>query len=323
MAETQKLALVIPVYNEEPILRLLHKTLQEELASAPIDRCAYYVNDGSQDNTLSILQQLHEEHPDQIVIVQLSRNWGHQPALTAGLSVAKGDAVVILDADLQDPPSIIPEMVEKWRAGAKVVEAVRLSRAETGSRGFLLRRFYTLFNWLTDAQFSMNAGVFALMDRQVVDVLLKMPERNRYFPGLRSWVGFDVAQVPYHREKRVSGSPKQTLSRLITYGLDAVFSFSLKPLRVWTFFGLSISAISMISAFVVVFMRLTSSGMFRDDVVLGFTSLFSIIVFLSGIQLASLGILGEYIGRVYEEVKARPYFIIERVWSKDADETDD
>jgi polyisoprenyl-phosphate glycosyltransferase len=314
MSTPPTICIVIPVFNEEALLELLHESIENVLKPMDILWRVYYVDDGSTDRSLAILKRLQEQAPEQVSIAQLSRNWGHQPAITAGLSLVDGDATIIMDADMQDPPHVIPKLIEAWLEGAKVVEASRLSRAEGGVRGLLFRSFYAFFNWLTDNQLAMNSGVFGLMDRQVVDILRDMPERNRYLPGMRSWLGFPVAKVPYHREDRVAGAPKQTLMHLLRYGADATFSFSLKPLRLSTFIGLSISAVSILGSIIVIFMRLTGTGIFHDNVVLGFTTLFSTIVILSGVQLASLGILGEYVGRTFDEAKARPFFVIQKVW---------
>ena len=312
MSRLPTIGIVIPVYNEEVLLELLHDTLSEILNPLDIQWCAYYVDDGSHDRSLEILQDLQTRDPEHLTIVQLSRNWGHQPAITAGLAVVDADATLVMDADMQDPPTLIPTLIEKWQEGAMVVEAVRLSRAEGGLRGLLFRNFYGVFNWLTDNQFAMNSGVFSLMDRTIVEHLREMPERNRYLPGMRSYLGYPTAQVEYHREERAAGEPKQSLWNLMRYGADAAFSFSVKPLRLSTVFGLFLCSTAILAGFVAIGLRLSDAAL-TGDLAMGLIALGLTVVFLSGTQLASIGILGEYVGRTFDEAKARPFFVIQKV----------
>ncbi len=302
-----KLSVVIPIYDEEKCIDLLYERLTATLGELQADYEIILVNDGSRDASLEMLTALHHQDP-RVVVVNLSRNFGHQPAISAGLAQAQGDCVVIMDGDLQDPPEVIPDLVAKWREGNMVVLARRRSRRE----GFLRQRLYSLFYMLlgtvSDYPIPLDAGVFGLIDRRVADQLRNLSEHNRFLPGLRAWVGFSQAMVPYDREERVAGRPKQSLIRLTRYALDAVFSFSYKPLRLSLAAGLAISGVCFLYAVVLVVKRLLGV-----DVVKGFTTPTVAILFLGGVQLISIGILGEYIGRVYDEVKARPLYIVSEV----------
>lgn len=306
-------SVVIPVYDEQECIAILYERLKSALQSVDAQHEIIFVNDGSHDSSLEMLQALHEKDAA-VVVVDLSRNFGHQPAISAGLAQASGDCVVIMDADLQDPPETIPELVSQWRKGKQVVVAYRRSRKES----FLRRKLFALFYWLlgtvSDYPIPLEAGVFGLIDRQVADQLRNLSEHNRFLPGLRAWVGFSQAIVPYDRDERVAGRPKQSLIRLTRYALDAIFSFSYKPLRLSLAAGLMISGLSFLYAVVLVGKRLLGI-----DVVKGFTTPTVAILFLGGVQLISIGILGEYIGRVYDEVKARPLYIISEVLRRDRD----
>jgi dolichol-phosphate mannosyltransferase len=248
-----------------------------------------------------------------VTIVDLSRNWGHQAALSAGLSVARGDAVVLIDGDLQDPPAVIPELVAAWREGAEVIVAERRSRIEAGPRSLFFPVFYRVFGFLSDFPIPLNAGVFGLLDRRAVDAINALQETNRYLPGLRAWVGFRTRVVFYDRGPRAAGRPKQTLWRLLRYALDAIFSFSYKPLRLSLFAGFLVAFFSLVYGVVLIVCRLLGTGLFGIPVVVGYTSTIVAILFLGGAQLMSVGLLGEYLGRVYDEVKRRPLYVIRGV----------
>lgn len=300
-------SVVIPLYNEEEVLPALHERLTKALAGV-----AHYeivlVNDGSSDRTLSILRDFitRDSH---LVVLDLSRNFGHQAAVTAGLEAALGDAVILMDGDLQDPPEIIPQLLQSWHEGYRVVLARRRSRQDTGVRGLLFKLFHRIFSLISDFPIDPDTGIFGLMDRRATDELIRLRERNRFLPGMRSWVGFPQTTVWYDRAARAAGEPKQNFRRLLRYGFDAVFSFSYKPLRLSWFFGFIISFLAFIYGAVLVIMRIL-----RINVVLGFTTPTVAILFLSGIQLITIGILGEYLGRIYDEVKRRPtYIVAERI----------
>jgi len=271
-----------------------------------------YVDDGSHDRSLSILLELKSSDP-RVIVVELSRNWGHQPAVTAGLSVAQGEAVILMDGDLQDPPAVIPSMLEKWRNGFEVIIAQRKSRIEHGLRRYLFPLFYRALGFLSDYPIPLNAGIFGLMDRKAVTAVLNLTETNRYLPGLRAWVGFRTAVVFYDRKERAAGEPQQTLGRLIKYALDAIFSFSYKPLRISLFGGFAIAALSFALGVLLIIFRIFNIGLFGSGVVYGYTSTIICIILLAGVQITCVGILGEYIGRIYDEVKRRPLFLIREV----------
>jgi dolichol-phosphate mannosyltransferase len=308
--------LVIPVYNEEELIGQLNAELHRVMEQTGETWRVTYVNDGSADRTLDMLRKLQTESPATVRIVDLSRNWGHQAAISAGLSLAGGDAVILMDADFQDPPALLPELVAAWRNGAEVVVARRRSRAETGLRGFLLRRFYGVMRYLSDYPIPLHAGVFGLLDRKAAQALQGLEETNRFLPGLRSWVGFRTEFVEFDRPERLAGEPKQTFGRLFQYAVNAILSFSYKPLRVTLALGFAAAILAFVGALVIVAMRVFSIGIFKDSVVLGYTSMISALLFLGGVQLISIGILGEYIGRVYDEVKRRPLFVIREVIGK-------
>ncbi len=305
-----KVSVVIPIFDEEECIELLYKRLKKALLGLEMEHEVIFVNDGSRDRSPAMLTALHEQD-EAVIVLNLSRNFGHQPAISAGLAEASGDCVVIMDGDLQDPPEVIPALVAKWQEGKKVVVAYRRSRREGFLRQRLFSLFYMLLGTVSDYPIPLDAGVFGLMDRQVADQLRGLREHNRFLPGLRAWLGFPQALVPYDRDERAAGCPKQSLIRLTRYALDAIFSFSYKPLRLSLTAGLIMSAVCFAYALVLLIKRLLGI-----DVVKGFTTPTIAILFLGGVQLISIGILGEYIGRVYDEVKARPLYIVEKVLRK-------
>ncbi len=297
----------MPVYNEEDLLDELWRRLTGALDAVPdLDWHAIFVDDGSADRTPALLEALCARDP-RARLLRLSRNFGHQPAITAGLEHAAADAVVIMDADLQDPPEVIPRLLEAWRGGAEVVLARRRSRRESGLRrrlGFAL--FHRFFRLLSDFPVTSNTGVFSLLDRRVATEMARLSERNRFLPGLRSWVGFRTAAVEFDREARAAGEPKQSFRRLARYAFDGVFSFSLKPLRLMTVIGVLVSALGFVTASYFIVKRLVGA----ETALTGFTTLVSLVLFLGGLQLVAIGVVGEYLGRVYDEVKSRPLYIV-------------
>lgn len=306
------ISLVVPVYNEEPLVHRLHAEIVASLQVLDMDWQVIYVDDGSRDRSLELLREVQKQDP-RVTVVELSRNWGHQAALTAGLSLAKGDAVVLMDGDLQDPPRIIPDLVAAWRKGAQVVIAERRSRAECGPRRWLFDLFYKVLGFLSDFPIPLNAGIFGLLDQQAVDAVNQLAETNRYLPGLRAWVGFRTAVVTYDRADRVAGETKQSFWKLLRYGLDAIFSFSYKPLRLSLVSGLLTAGFALFYGIFLLICRLLNTGMFGRPVVDGYTTTIVSVLFLGGVQLICAGILGEYIGRIYDEVKRRPLFLIRKV----------
>lgn len=297
------LSVVIPLYNEEEVLPVLYERLTVTLKKLDGYEIVL-VNDGSCDHTLSQLRGLvaHDEH---LVVLNLSRNFGHQAAVTAGLETARGDAIVLMDGDLQDPPEVIPSLLEEWRQGYQVVLAQRRSRQDPGVRGLMFRLFHRCFGLLSDFPFQADTGIFSLLDRSAADELIRLQERNRFLPGLRGWIGFRQTTVYYDRAARAAGEPKQTFSRLLRYAFDAVFSFSYKPLRLSWLLGLVVSSVAFAYGATLAVLRLL-----QINVVTGFTTPTVAILFLGGIQLMMIGILGEYLGRIYDEVKRRPHYIV-------------
>jgi dolichol-phosphate mannosyltransferase len=307
------ISLVVPIYNEEELIPRLHAEVKKAMDAAGGAWKVYYINDGSRDRSLDLLRQEQERDP-RIVIVDLSRNWGHQSALTAGLSLADGDAIILMDGDLQDPPAVLPELIKAWEGGAEVVIAVRRSRRDFGLRGMMFRAFYKVLGFLSDYPIPLNAGIFGLLDRKAVDAINRLHECNRYLPGMRSWIGYQTALVSYDRQERDAGQPKQNFWRLVRYALDAIFSFSYKPLRLSLLVGLITSLFSMAFGAFLVFCKIQRWGLFGEPVVPGYTSTIVSVLFLAGVQLISIGVLGEYIGRIYDEVKRRPLFFIREVY---------
>jgi glycosyltransferase involved in cell wall biosynthesis len=301
-------SVVVPIYNEQENLPELRRRIATALDS--IDGQTWeliLVNDGSRDRSLELMRQMNAEDP-RVKVVNLSRNFGHQPAVTAGIHHARGDCVVLIDGDLQDPPEVIPEMVRKWTEGFQVVLGERATRGDrTGARGLGFMLFYPIFRRISDLPSAPDAGIFGLMDRRVVDEFNRLPERNRFIPGLRSWLGFNQTSVTYDRMERAAGKPKQTLRRLIRYAMDGMFSFSYKPLRVATYLGFLVS----IFAFGMGLFYIVSFFTMHKQAGSGFTTIIISILFLGGVQLISVGILGEYIGRIYEEIKQRPLYVVQ------------
>jgi glycosyltransferase involved in cell wall biosynthesis len=305
------ITLVIPVFNEEAVLPELFERLARLFDANPGEQwSAVLVNDGSRDRSVELIRARSAADP-RFVLVELSRNFGFQAAISAGLAEAlarNSDAVVTLDADLQDPPELIPQMIAPWREGAEVVLAVRRSRQEKGLRRLGMDLFHRLFGAVADMHMDSNTGTFSLLDRVAVSAVCQMPERNRFFPGLRSWVGFKTGQVLYDRQERAAGQPQQTLVRLLRYALDGVFSFSYLPLRLLTYIGVAVSAAGFVIGCFFVIRRLLGIEIAQT----GFTTLVTLVLFLGGVQLVGIGVLGEYLARVYDEVKQRPPYIVRR-----------
>lgn len=308
------LSVVVPIYNEEENVVAFHQALESVLIAIEKETGenweVVYVNDGGVDASLSLLLGIHERDP-QITVVEFSRNFGHQAALTAGLKVARGDAIILMDGDFQDPPEVLPRIVDAWKRGAKVVLAERTSRAEKGIRSKLFPLFYKVMGWLSDFPIPLNAGIFGLLDRQAADAINALGEGNRYLPGMRAWIGFPTAVVFYERADRAAGEPKQTLPRLIRYAMDAIFSFSYKPLRL----GLVLGTVVLSASLMMAMLLLTGSLLgvrFLSHGSGASSTLFAILV-LGGIQLVCTGLLGEYIGRIYDEVRRRPMYIVHKL----------
>lgn len=305
-SDRRALAIVIPIWNESSGLEELFVRLQRVLDGLPdLDSQVIYVNDGSTDGSLAIM--LEQRRRDRrFTLLDLSRNFGQQAAIAAGLAASSADATIVMDGDLQDPPELIPEMVACWRAGAEVVRAQRRTRQERGFRRWSIQLFERLFGWLADFPMPAHVGVFGLLDRKALEELNRLGERNRFLPGLRAWVGFEQRVVYYDRDARAAGLPKQSFGRLLQYALNGIFSFSYKPLRLMVVIGSVICVIGFALASSFVVKRLAGI----EQAQMGFTTLVTLLLFLGGVQLVSIGLLGEYLARIYDEVKGRPLFIV-------------
>jgi glycosyltransferase involved in cell wall biosynthesis len=296
------LSVVAPVYDEEGVIEQFHARVVGALEH--IDFELVIVDDGSTDATPQLLEAIADAD-ERVRVVSLSRNFGHQTALTAGLDHAGGDVVVMLDADLQDPPELIVTMLDRWASGCDVVYAVREARA--GESRFKLtsaRWFYSVFDRLAQIDLGQNAGDFRLLDRRALDGLLAMRERHRFLRGMTVWVGYTQAAVPYSRDARYVGKTKFTPAKMLHFSLDAILSFSERPLQLATLLGLLISLLAFVAIPVVIVLRLL--GHYLP----GFGTITIVVLLLGGIQLISIGIIGEYVGRIYDEVKGRPLYLV-------------
>lgn len=301
------LALVVPIYNEAQVLPELLRRLDALFAAqAEITWTVVFVNDGSRDQSVEIVLT-HAVRDPRYKLIDLSRNFGHQAALTAGLAHAGDhDAVITMDADLQDPPEIIPDLIAAWRKGVEIVLASRRSRQENGLRRLGFDLFHRCFGKLTDFPIESNTGTFGLLSASAVAAFNSLPEKHRFFPGMRAWIGFRRGEVLYDRQKRAAGEPVVTFRKLVRYALDGIFSFSHLPLRLLTYLGLFIAGCGFsVGAFFVARRLLGLEVAFT-----GFTTLVTLVLFLGGIQLIGIGVLGEYLGRIYDEVKHRPHYIV-------------
>jgi glycosyltransferase involved in cell wall biosynthesis len=298
-------SVVVPIYNEEELIVRFHEAVANAMEGARTQWEVVYVNDGSSDSSLEILRGL-QTLDSHVVVVELSRNWGHMGAISAGLQTAHGAAVILMDGDFQDPPEVLPDLIDAWRDGAEVVVAVRRSRQEKRKvLAKLFPLFYRVLGTLSDYPIPLNAGIFSLMSRKAVDSVNAMGERNRYLPGLRAWVGYRNKVVFYDRQDRLAGDGKLSFISRIKYAMDAITSFSYKPLRLsfaLFFFATFMSTVLALS------MILTKTAV----VTVGLGVAASVF-FVGGLLLLSLGVLGEYVGRVYDEVRNRPLSLISRV----------
>jgi glycosyltransferase involved in cell wall biosynthesis len=298
-------SLVIPVWNEEKVLPVLYERMTQVMDSTGEPWELIFVNDGSRDRSLALLHELNQRDP-RIKVLNFSRNFGHQIAITAGSDYADGDAVIIMDADLQDPPEVVLRLIEKWREGYDVAYAVRTKRAgETWFKLFTASLFYRLIRSIADVEIPLDAGDFRLMDRRVVLAMRQLRERNRFMRGLSSWVGFKQIAVEYERAARFAGETKYPLRKMLRLANNAITSFSHVPLQLATYTGFALAVVSLVGILVAIIARLSGISAFSGQA----TTLVSVL-FLGGIQLIFLGIIGEYLGRIYDEVKNRPLYII-------------
>lgn len=300
------ISVVVPIFNEQELISQFHEAVADALNSTGEDWEVVYVNDGSKDSSLELLRDLQAFDP-QVVVVDLSRNWGHMGAISAGLQTARGEAVILMDGDFQDPPEILPQLIDAWRAGAQVVTAVRRSRQESRKLlAALFPLFYRVLGALSDYPIPLNAGIFGLMGRQAVDSINALGEANRYLPGLRAWVGYKTSIVYYDRQDRAAGDGKLSFISRIKYAMDAITSFSYKPLRLCFAFSAASLLLVPVLGIVAIFAgnALASLGL----------ALAAACFLVGGAMLLCLGVLGEYLGRVYDEVRNRPLSIINQVY---------
>jgi glycosyltransferase involved in cell wall biosynthesis len=303
------LSVIVPCFNEEEALRGAHSRLSATLAQLPANVEIVYIDDGSTDATPDVLSEL--QTTDKVVrVVRFSRNFGHQIAITAGLEHAAGDVVVIIDADLQDPPEIIVSFFKKWQEGYDVVYGVRSEReGETVFKLWTAKMFYRCMTLLSDIRIPLDTGDFRLMDRRVVNALLGMPERDRFVRGMVSWLGFSQVALPYRREARVAGVTKFSFFKMLRFALDGIFSFSIVPLRVATWTGFITSFLAIVGIILVSLEHFLGV----EGLVKGWTSTMFAVLFIGGVQLICMGIIGEYIGRIYGESKRRPLYVVREI----------
>ena len=314
--EAPTCSVVVPMYNEEESIAETCARLRKTMDSAQINYEILLINDGSRDRTAEIAGEIcRADHRFRMIV--FSRNFGHQVAITAGMDYARGDAVVVIDADLQDPPEIIIQMLEKWREGYEVVYGKRIARqGESRFKKLTSSIFYRFLRSMTEVHMPVDVGDFRLIDRKVCDALKQVNERNRYIRGIISWLGFNSASVEFMREKRFAGETKYPLRKMIRFALDAITSFSYKPLKLASYMGISLSFFSFLYMVIVILQRILT-----DTAITGWASSIAVSLFFNGIILIILGIIGEYIGRIYDEVKGRPLYIVSRIVGFSADET--
>ncbi|GAB1787519.1 glycosyltransferase family 2 protein [Priestia megaterium] len=305
MSSIVKYSIVVPVYNEEEVIHETYRRLTEVMRSTKEAYELLFVNDGSKDRTTEIIKEYSEQDPA-VVLLDFARNFGHQIAITAGMDYARGEAVVVIDADLQDPPELILEMIEKWKQGFDVVYAKRTKRkGETYFKKQTAAMFYRFLRAMTDIDIPLDTGDFRLLDRKVCDQMNSIQEKNRFVRGLVSWVGFKQIAVEYERDERLAGESKYPLKKMLKLSMDGITSFSYKPLKLASYAGVTLSGIGFIYLLVVMYLKL-----FTDSTITGWSSLIVIQLFFSGIILIILGMIGEYIGRIYDETKNRPLYIV-------------
>jgi dolichol-phosphate mannosyltransferase len=299
------LGIIIPIYNEEQILEQLYERVRRAISSLDVPAAVCLVDDGSKDRSLSLIKELCERD-QRFRYLSFSRNFGHQTAVLAGLRELEADVYVVMDGDLQDPPELIPELLAKWRSGYQVVYCVRRTRRENVFKRWAYRAFYRLLRAVSYLQIPLDTGDFCLMDRIVVEHMRNMPEHNHFIRGLRTWIGFRQTAHHYDRDARAGGAPKYTLTKLFGLAYDGLISFSFVPLRLAMKAGLAVSLLSFAAMCGLILTKLVF-----DIPLVGWTSTVVLILFMGGIQLLTLGIIGEYIGRIFDEVKARPLYIIQ------------
>lgn len=300
-----KISAVVPIFNEEGNINILYKKLKDTFLKIDRNFEIIFVNDGSYDNSFKILQKISRKDK-KVKIISFSRNFGHMSALNAGLAYSSGQKVAVMDADMQDPPQVIIKMYKKSLEGYDVVYGVKKKRKESFFRVFLMKIFYKLLDKISNLKMPLDAGTFSILDRRVVDIIVNLPEKNKYFSGLRAWTGFKQTGVVYERAKRYKGK-EASFARLFKLAMDGIVSFSFVPLKMASFLGFIFSVFAFVLIVVLFILKF-----FVNLGIVGWTSTISTILFIGGIQLITLGIIGEYLARIYDEVKRRPEYIIER-----------
>jgi dolichol-phosphate mannosyltransferase len=309
MPQFIKYSFIVPVYNEEATIAELYRRVEAVMQQLDGSAELILVNDGSRDRCLELMRSLRLKD-DRVCYLSFARNFGQQIALTAGLNFARGQVIVVLDADLQDPPELVPEMVQLWRQGYDVVYAQRTQRSQEGwFKRLTAYVFYRVLQRLAEVDIPTDTGDFCLMDRRVVDVLNSMPERNRYIRGLRSWIGFRQTAITFDRDPRFAGEVKYTFSKSLALAINGLVSFSKLPLQLSTYVGLAAAGMSLLMAILVIYWRV----FYPASPLTGYATIATAFFFLGGVQLFSIGILGEYVGRIYEEVKNRPLYTLSEV----------
>jgi dolichol-phosphate mannosyltransferase len=300
------LTVIVPIFNEEDGIPALYERLHAVCSSFGVSYELLFVNDGSRDRSLTLLKELQAADP-LVRVLSFSRNFGHQVAITAGMDHAQGEAVVVIDADLQDPPELIGPMLAKWREGYDVVYAVREKReGDTLFKRATAAIFYRLLRKITNVDIPLDTGDFRLMSRRSIEAMKLFSERNRFVRGLVSWIGFKQTGITFVRAERYAGETKYPLKKMLKFAIDGIVSFSFVPLQIATFFGFLASGLSFLGILWVVYLRL-----FTHETITGWASMMVIVLFLGGVQLVTLGIIGEYIGRMYDEIKRRPLYLVE------------
>lgn len=315
MTSNPVFSIVAPIYNEVDNIRLLHERITGVMQGIGEPWELVLVNDGSRDGSAELMDVLHQENPDHVRTVHFARNFGHQIAVTAGMDYARGQAVILIDADLQDPPEVIAQMIEKWREGYEVVYAIRAEReGESWFKKLTASVFYRVLYNITDVSIPLDTGDFRLMDRKVVDAVSSMREQHRFIRGMVSWVGFRQTGVEYVRSKRHSGTTKYPFRKMLRFAWDGITGFSYFPLQLATYLGFGIAGLSALAILIVIYLRAFTDA----EPLEGQATTLVMVLFLGGVQLISLGIIGEYLGRIYNEVKGRPLYIVHRTKGLDA-----
>ena len=309
MENIKKLSIIIPMYYEEKVVNECYKRLKQMVEKLKgYDYELIFVNDGSKDNTLNLLEEIAKNN-NKVKIISFSRNFGHQAAVTAGLKYVTGDAIAIIDADLQDPPEEIPEMLKLWEQGYEVIYAKRKSRkGESAFKLLTAKMFYNTLDALSDVEIPKDTGDFRLVDRKVVNTINEMPEHNKFLRGLFSWVGYKQIPFEYERQERFAGKTKYPLKKMLKLASDGIISFSTKPLRLVGYVGI----FSIILSFIILIYSLVSFAFNLNNLTAGWTSIMVTVTFFAGVQLLSIWIISEYIGRIYDESKNRPQYIIDK-----------